>query len=264
LVIGGLLAVGILNTTTWWNITMMVLGLVVLVFFLVANLAEVKAVGKKRSTAVRANLSLVAVAMVGIVIGVNYIVSRHPVRFDMTSNKIYTLSDQTLEALKKLTQDVDVTMFTSAKRSSAEIQKAQQLLQEYAKNSTKFHFKIVDGDRNPAEARQLKVTEANTVVFMSGDNRKDVLQRDYVTYALQGRTPTPKFQGESTFTSALMAMTDTSHLTFYFTEGHGEKDSPAPNRTVLMVLKVSWKNKTTRLSPKTCSQLEKFRMMRPF
>ena len=229
LVIGGLLAVGILNTTTWWNITLMALGLVVLAFFLLANLAEVKAVGKKRSTAVRANLSLVAVAMVGIVIGVNYIVSRHPVRFDMTSNKIYTLSDQTLDVLKKLNQDVDVTMFTSAKRSSsAEIQKAQQLLEEYSKHSNKFHFKIVDGDKNPAEARQLKVTEANTVVFMSGDNRKDVLQRDYVTYALQGRTPIPKFQGEATFTSALMTMTDSSHLTFYFTEGHGEKDFTSP------------------------------------
>ncbi len=228
LVFGGLLAVLILDAANWWNITLMVLGLLVLASFLAANMAEVKAVGKKRSTAVRANLSLVAVAMVGIVIGINYIVSRHPFRIDMTSNKIYTLSDQTLGALKKLTQDVDVTMFTSAKRSSAEIQKAQQLLQEYSKNSTKFHFKIVDGDRNPAEARQLKVTEANTVVFMSGDNRKDVLQRDYVTYALQGRQPIPKFQGESSFTSALMQMTDSTHLTFYFTEGHGEKDFTSP------------------------------------
>jgi ABC-type uncharacterized transport system involved in gliding motility auxiliary subunit len=229
LLFGGLLAVLILDTTNWWNITLMVLGLAVLAFFLVANLAEVKAAGKKRATLVRANLTLVAVAMVGIVIGVNYIVSRHPVRFDMTSNKIYTLSDQTLEALKNLTQDVDVTMFTSPKRSStAEIQKAQQLLTEYSKHSNKFHFKTVDGDAHPAEAKELKVTEANTVVFMSGDNRKDVLQRDYVTYALQGRTPTPKFQGEGAFTSALMKMTDTSHLIFYFIQGHGEKDFTSP------------------------------------
>ncbi|HTC19227.1 MAG TPA: GldG family protein, partial [bacterium] len=231
LLFGGLLAEQILGAFNWWNIVLIVLGLAILAVFLVANLAEVKAVGKKRATVVRANLTLVAVAMVGIVIGVNYIVSRHPVRFDMTSNKIYTLSDQTLGALKNLAQDVDVTMFTSAKRSSAEIQKAQQLLEEYSKHSNKFHFKVVDGDKNPAEARQLKVTDANTVVFMSGDNRKDVLQRDYVTYALQGRQPTPKFQGEGAFTSALMAMTDSSHLTFYFTEGHGEKDfsSPEPN-----------------------------------
>jgi ABC-type uncharacterized transport system involved in gliding motility auxiliary subunit len=228
LAFGGLLAALILNTTNWWNISLMALGVVALLLFVAANLAEVKAVGKKRSTVVRANLTLVTLVMTAIVILLNYIVSRHPLQIDMTSNKINTLSDQTLEALKKLTQDVDVTMFTSAKRSSAEIQKAQQLLEEYSKFSGKFHFKSVDGDKNPADVRRLKLTEANTVVFQSGDNRKDVLQRDYVTYALQGRQPVPKFQGEAAFTSALLKMTDTSHLVFYFTEGHGEKDLKNP------------------------------------
>lgn len=232
LLFGGFLAVLILNTTNWWNITIVAVGLVILAFFLAANLAEVKAAGKKRGTVVRANLTLISLAMFGIVIGLNYIVSRHPVRFDLTSNKIYTLSDQTLEVLKKLTQDVDVTLFTSSQRGNTpEIQKAQQLLEGYAKHSTKFHFRVVDGVKNPSEARRLNITEVNTVVFQSGDNRKDVLQRDYVTYALQGRQPVPKFQGEAAFTQALMAMTDTSHLVFYFTKGHGEKDlnNPQPD-----------------------------------
>ena len=232
LLFGGLLSVLILNTTNWWNITLVVLGTVALAFFLVANLAEVKAVGKKRGTVVRANLTLISLAMFGIVIGLNYIVFRHPVRFDMTSNKIFTLSDQTLDALKKLTQDVDVTMFTAGQRSSsAEIQKAQQLLEEYEKHSSKFHFRVVDGIKNPSEPQRLKITEANTVVFQCGDNRKDVLQRDYITYAMQGRQPIPKFQGEAAFTQALITMSDTSHLVFYFTKDHGEKDlnNPQPD-----------------------------------
>src|SRR5579871_1088572 len=229
LLFGGLLAVLILNTTNWWNITLVILGLIALAFFLMANLAEVKAVGKKRGTVVRANLTLISIAMFGIVIGFNYVVSRHPVRFDMTSNKIFTLSDQTLDALKKLPQDVDVTMFTVPQRSSSpEILKAQQLLGEYEKHSSKFHFRIVDGVKNPSEPRRLNITDANTVVFQCGDNRKDVLQRDYVTYAMQGRQPMPKFQGEAAFTQALIAMTNTTHLVFYFTQGHGEKDMNDP------------------------------------
>jgi ABC-type uncharacterized transport system involved in gliding motility auxiliary subunit len=87
---------------------------------------------------------------------------------------------------------------------------------------------MVDGDRNPAEVQKLKVTEANTIVFESGENRKDVLQRDYVTYAMMGRQPTPKFQGEAAFTSALLKMVDNSHKTFYMTEGHGERDPKSP------------------------------------
>ena len=229
--VAGLLAVGILNATNWWNITLVVLGLLVLAVFLTANLAEIKAVGKKRTTVVRANLMLVAVAMFGIAVGVNYVVSRHPVRFDLTSNKIYSLSDQTLEILKKLPQDVDVTMITTPRTNSAEILKAQQLLEEYSKHSSKFHFRVVDGTKNPSEPQRLNITSANTVVFQSGANRKDVLQRDYVTYAMQGRQPMPKFQGEAAFTQALMSMTDTTRLTFYFTKGHGEKDlnNPQPD-----------------------------------
>lgn len=135
LVVGGIFAVLIFGTTNWWNLTLVALGTLVLGLFLAANLAEVKAVGKKKSTLVQANLALVAAAMLGIVGGLNYIVTRHPIRFDLTANKMYTLADQTTDILKKLPQDVNVTLFTSAKRSTAEIMRAQQLLEEYAKVS---------------------------------------------------------------------------------------------------------------------------------
>ncbi|HTA75773.1 MAG TPA: GldG family protein, partial [bacterium] len=159
------------------------------------------------------------------------IVSRHPLRIDLTSNKFYTLSDQTIDTLTHLTQDVNVTLFTSpshAGQMQAQIQRAQQLLEEYGKKSTKFRFKVIDTDRNPAEARRYGIHEYNTVVFESGDNRKDVLQRDYISYSMQGRQPIPKFQGEPAFTSALVTMSDTTHLVFYFTEGHGEKQLANP------------------------------------
>ncbi len=231
LVAVGILAVQIFNTANWWNLTLVGLGLVALVLFFVANQATVKEVGKKRSTLVRANLSLWVLVMVGIVCGLNYVISRHPVRFDLTSNKLYTLADQTKDALKALKQDVNVSMFISNKKQTnvqGEVVRAQQLLKEYEKINNKFHFKVVDVDQNPSEAKRLGIHEYNTVVFESGDNRKDVLQRDYVTYSLQGRQPVPKFQGEGAFTAALVNMSDTTHPVFYFTEGHGEKEMNNP------------------------------------
>ncbi|MGH7738820.1 MAG: DUF7088 domain-containing protein, partial [bacterium] len=175
----GLLSVLILNSTSWWQLTLTGLGVAALGAFLVANLSNVKEIGRKRSTQVRANLALVAVAVLAIVVTVNYIFSRHPVRFDLTANHLYTLSPQTLDVLKGLKQDVTVTMLTSEKHSSAEIGRAESLLQEYSKYSSKFHFKTIDVDKNPSEAKRMDIHEYNTVVFESGDNRKDVLQRDY-------------------------------------------------------------------------------------
>lgn len=221
----------IFNTTYWWTWVLLGLGLIALAVFLVANLTDIKEVGKKRTTVTRANLFLVAAAMLGIVGGLNYIVARHPLQLDLTSNKFYTLSAQTLDTLKNLQQDVNVTLFTSPSHSGQmqpQIQRAQQLLEEYEKKSNKFRFKVVDVDRNPGEAKRYGIHEYNTVVFESGDNRKDVLQRDYITYSFMGRQPMPKFQGEAAFTSALISMSDTTHLVFYFTEGHGEKQLTNP------------------------------------
>jgi len=234
LVLAGTLSALVLNNTVWWNYLLIGVGLIVLGLFLFSNLTEIKEVGKKRTTITRANITLVAVAMLGIVIALNYIVSRHPLRIDLTSNKFYTLSDQTLDTLNHLQQDVNVSLFTSpshAAQMQTQIQRAQQLLEEYGKKSTKFHFKVVNVDNDPAEARRYGIHEYNTIVFESGDNRKDVLQRDYISYSMMGRQPMPKFQGEAAFTSALITMSDTTHLVFYFTEGHGEKPlvNPQPD-----------------------------------
>lgn len=91
LVLAGTLSALILNNTAWWNYLLIGLGLIILGIFLYSNLTEIKEVGKKRTTITRANLTLVAVAMLGIVGALNYIVSRHPIREDLTSNKFYTL-----------------------------------------------------------------------------------------------------------------------------------------------------------------------------
>ena len=232
LVAAGLLGMLIFNSTTWWGLALTLSGVAALAVFLAANLANVKEIGRKRSTQVRANLSLVAVAILAIVITLNYIVSRHPVRFDWTSNGVNTLASQTTDILKGLKQDVTVTLLISGKHTNPQIGmqigRAQALLEEYGKYSTKFHFKAVDVDKNPVEAKRLDIHEYNTVVFESGDNRKDVLQRDYITYVFTGQQPTAKFEGESAFTSALLKMSDTSHPVFYFTTGHGERDRSNP------------------------------------
>jgi len=236
--LGATLAVLVTNQVAWWAIVLFVLGFIVLGGFLAANLREVKDAGKQHGVQVRANLSLMAVAVLIIVIAVNYIIQRHPLQYDMTSNKVHTLSPQTLEALKALKSDVTATMFVTQKKQPVpEVGRARELLRQYAKHSTKFHFETIDADVEPAKVKQYGVHEYNTVMFEGNGNRKDVLQRDYVTYAFQGRKPTPKFQGEQAFTNALIRMGDTAPLTVYFTEGHGERELASPQNVGLNVFK---------------------------
>jgi ABC-type uncharacterized transport system involved in gliding motility auxiliary subunit len=102
----------------------------------------VKETGKRHGTQVRANLSLLAVAVLVIVVAVNYIIQRHPMRYDMTANKFYSLAPQTLDALKGLKNDVTATMFITQKRQGQlpEIGRARDLLKEYTKHTSKLKF----------------------------------------------------------------------------------------------------------------------------
>lgn len=229
----------VFGRTAWWNAALAGLGALLLSAYLWVNRASVRESGRRRSTQVRASLALVAAAVFGIAAAVNYIFQRHPVRFDLTEEKRFSLAPQTHEVLDALERPVTVTMFYSERRTLPEVFRARALLEEYDKAGGDFlEFRAVDADKNPSEARRYGIKEYNTVVFESGENRKDVLQRDYITYALgAGRQPEPKFQGEKVFTSAILAMTAESQKTVYFTEGHGEKDLASPEPNGLQVLK---------------------------
>ncbi len=229
LTIAGILSISIYNDTRWWSLLLLVLGTVLLLLFLAANLGEVRETGRRRSTRVRAGLVTVGLSMLCILGAVNYIVQRHPLRWDLTSNKVYSLSEQTRDVMKRLKNDVHVTLFlTQRKGTLPEVARAQALLEEYAKECRKIKFRTVNVDKSPSEARRFNIRELNVVVFESDKNRKDVLQRDYVTYAFEGRRPVPKFQGEAAFTSALMTMMDETQKVLYLTEGHGEKEIQSP------------------------------------
>jgi ABC-2 type transport system permease protein len=239
LVLSAGLSVLILNKTPWWSLVILVVGLVSLGLFLAANLKEVRETGKRHGVQVRANLSLLAISVVVIVVSINYVIQRHPLRYDMTSNKIFTLAPQTRDALKALKSDVTATMFVTQKKQGQvpEVGRARELLRQYSKESKKFRLEVVDADVDASTVKKYGVHEYNTVVFESAGNRKDVLQRDYVTYSFQGRQPTPKFQGEQAFTNALLRMTDSAPLTVYLTEGHGERELGSPQNIGLNIFK---------------------------
>lgn len=53
------------------------------------------------------------VAFVAILSAVNFFLFRHPVRADLTQNKMFTISDATKTMLKNMTDDVNVTLYRS-------------------------------------------------------------------------------------------------------------------------------------------------------
>lgn len=169
---------------------------------------------------------LLVAALVGIV---NYLGMRYYHRFDWTSSQIYSLSDKTKAILTGLDRDIDVTLFlpegTPLRDSSKE------LLERYAAQSPRVHFRAISAEKNLIEAQRLvdkfQLASLNVVVFESGTDRRVVEESDLADYdysALQygGSPEMTGFKGEEAFSGAILELVESRKPKVLLTTGHGE------------------------------------------
>ncbi|HSD72461.1 MAG TPA: GldG family protein [Thermoanaerobaculia bacterium] len=184
-----------------------------------------------RGRAVRAGTSAAAIALgVALLLGVNWLGSRHWLRGDWTKTRLYSLSPTTRKLVGSLTKPVKITVFMD-RDSSRLWTPVSEILARYRALSPKIEVEYVDPKRNPARAEAL-VREfgirQSTVVFRSGDRKKYVEEDKLADYdfanAQMGRAaPEIKaFKGEEAFTSAILAVTEARTPHVYFSAGHGE------------------------------------------
>ncbi len=171
---------------------------------------------------------LLVVALIGML---NYFGLKYYQRWDWTGSKLYSLSEKTLSVLKGLDHDVDATMLLQPGTSNV-FDDAKELLERYAAKSSHFHFRVVDPQRNLAEAKQLvnryKLTSLNVIVFESGDERRTIQQNELADWDYSGmqygQQPTMKgFKGEEAFTGAILSLEEKTKPKVLFTTGHGER-----------------------------------------
>lgn len=160
--------------------------------------------------------------VVGIVVFINVITTRHSFRGDLTANRFYSLSDQTVKVLKGLKQKVKVTAFF--KGGDPMTAQLKDLLEEYRHISKNLEFEFIDPDKTPARAQIYKINAYNTTVIETGEGkRKDIQPQEIFGYQFTGgREPQREFKGETALTSAILSVTVESKENIYFLEGHGE------------------------------------------
>jgi ABC-type uncharacterized transport system involved in gliding motility auxiliary subunit len=183
-----------------------------------------------RRRAARAGASAAAIALgIALVIGVNWLGSRHWARGDWTKTRLYSLSATTRRLVGGLTKPVRITVFMD--RDSRLWAPVSEILARYRALSPKIEVEYLDPKRNPARAEAL-VREfgirQSTIVFRSGDRKKYVEEDkladlDFSGGELGRSAPEIKaFKGEEAFTSAILAVTESRTPHVYFSAGHGE------------------------------------------
>lgn len=183
------------------------LGIVLVGFYIITRPRDaVRQTSSLRVLSQGTNVILFALAFIGIVIAINYIVvNQFPRRLDVTATQEHTLSQQTVQVLQDLKEPVHVTGFFTP-QTLQDRDQAETLLKEYQLKSPNVVVQYVDPDENPALAQKYEIAQAGTLVFEKATRTEKV----YSPY------------DENAFTNAILKVTQTRQPAIYFTTGHGE------------------------------------------
>ena len=154
-----------------------------------------------RSSRLGANALTVSILVLVVLGLINFLGFRHKKRVDLTSEKLYTLSDQSRRSVSELKKDVDIIRFARTPDTTF-----KDLATEYVNAGSHLHYREVDPQEKPEVARQYNVTHMNDIVVSSGAHNE----------TLTGT-------GEQEVTNAIIKVTRDTVKNICFVEGHGEK-----------------------------------------
>jgi ABC-type uncharacterized transport system involved in gliding motility auxiliary subunit len=123
---------------------------------------------KARQTKYGAYAAVYILVVITILVVVNMLADRYNKSFDTTSNKRYSLSDQTKKVIAGLKQNATITYFNQSTR----FQEGKDLLDQYATLSPKLHVVYVDPDKNPGLARAAGIRDFGTALVQIGDKKE--------------------------------------------------------------------------------------------
>lgn len=196
------------------------------------KIAEVfKRLLRSRSLKYGANSIILIIAVVAIVVVVNKLVDMSDLKWDLTPNKVYTMTDENKDILKTLDKDVTIYgLFDEASVNSTEYKEVMELLNQYSKFNH-ISIKYVDPDKNPGTIREidpdgLKDIGKGDFIVKAGSKVKK-LNFDDLFYSRQsqdGSVRKAANTAEQAITGAIKYVTSDKTPTVYFLQGHGEKE----------------------------------------
>lgn len=115
-----------------------------------------------------ATAALYTIIIVAVLVMVNWLANRYNKTVDTTSNKRFTLSQETKKIVKDLKSDATITYFDRA----SGFENAKGILDRFANLSPKIHVRYVDYQKDPTLARAYGLSSAGTAYVEIGPRRE--------------------------------------------------------------------------------------------
>ncbi|GEM_PF-508894 len=204
-IVAGLISSLLSPTQSIISIILLILGIILIIGWLI-YLSNRANFWQRRSTQTGTNALISTLSVIVIISLLNFLSFRYVFSLDLTETKVFTLSPQTTEIVKNLTQPLKVWLF-----EDQGYKKDTSLLEEYTKYNDNFQFELVDINKNIAVTQKFKVKNVGDIFIEYNDKRQKII------------TLNPEMQlTEITLTNAISKILQDQSYLIYFIQGHGE------------------------------------------
>jgi ABC-type uncharacterized transport system involved in gliding motility auxiliary subunit len=137
---------------------------------------------KTRQTKYTLYVTVYLLVIVAVLGAANWLANQHNKSIDSTSNKKFSLSDQTVKVVKGLKQDVTITDYDKTSSFGT----SRDLLDRYSNLSSKLHVVYLDPDKKPQVAKAAGIRSYGQILIDSGTKKEEAksLTEEEVTGAL--------------------------------------------------------------------------------
>jgi len=184
-------------------------GLACVVLYSLGQWREIAKIFGRRQARYGTLAGTSVLVVLGIIVAVNYIGVRQNKRWDLTTNKTFTLSDQSRNTVSKLDAPLSIQVFVQ----ESEFDRYRDRLREYEYASKNVQTEYIDPDKRPTIARQNQVQQYGTLVL-----------------SYKSRTERVTSDTEQDITNAIIKVVTGQQKKVYFTQGHGERDTTGADR----------------------------------
>ncbi|CAM8640335.1 ABC-type uncharacterised transport system [Oxalobacteraceae bacterium] len=150
----------------------------------------------------RREMLLTTVGLIGILVAVAWLTALHPLRMDLTANREYSLSPQTVKMMQSIDKPVHITFF-----HDRGMRETVELYELFAAQNDKITVEFFDPMINPAQAKLRGVEFAGTALYES-----------------EGRKLTINGPTETDIANGILRITQAKQQIACFVDGHGEPD----------------------------------------
>ena len=166
----------------------------------------------------------IAVAVIVVAVLLNLIVGalsdKLPLEFDLTANKVFSLTEETVAILKNMDEDVNLYYLVTKGNEDLYI---EQTIDMYKGHTGKLHFSQIDPSQDPVFVNSLGIDNLtdNTIIVKCGDRVRTVDPSKLYDTTLQQQNIVA-YELETKLTSAIDYVLNDTDINIVFTKGHEE------------------------------------------